>query len=97
MRSTILNRSNTNVLGIRQDRRVAAVKDVLGKVVKRASFYFRHACETLALHLTCERQLKCATVGAAASAGMATSMPASSGPRRWRPAGAGRRPSVIGS
>jgi len=43
MRSTLLNRSNSNILGIRQDRRVAAVKNVLSVVVMHAqSFFFRH-------------------------------------------------------
>lgn len=97
MRSTILNRSNSNVLGIRRDRRVAAMKDVLGTVVKRASFLFRHACQALAQYLTQERQLNCATAGGAASAAMAMSMPVSCGPRGWRPVHTGRRPSVIGS
>jgi hypothetical protein len=100
MRSIISNRLNSNVLGIRQDRRVAAVKDVLGMVLKRASFYFRHACETLAQHLTHERQLKCAAVGGTAAAAPASYMslaPASCGPRCWRPVPTGRRPSVIGS
>ncbi len=100
MRSTILNRSNSNVLGIRQDRRVAAMKDVLGTVVKRASFYFRHVGETLAQYLTDERPAKCAAFGAAASAAWATSMspaPASCARRRWLPVHTGRRPSVIGS
>lgn len=59
MRSTLLNRSNSNVLGLRRDRRVAAVKNVLAGIMHAQSFFFRHACPTPAHYLTTlERQLK---------------------------------------
>jgi len=60
MRSTLLNRSNSNVLGLRRDRRASGRKEVLAVVIAHAqSFFFRHACPTPAHYLTTlERQLK---------------------------------------
>ena len=59
MRSTLLNRSNSNVLGLRRDRRVATVKNVLAVIIAHAQSFFRHAAATTAHYLTAlERQLK---------------------------------------
>ncbi|HEV7223352.1 MAG TPA: hypothetical protein VGN42_11670 [Pirellulales bacterium] len=96
MRSTLLNRSNSNILGIRQDRRVAAVKNVLGAAVALAqSFFFRHACETPAQYLTAkERQMKRAVVGKAQTAVAMLMSPASHGPQCWHAAHPARQPAL---
>ncbi|HEV3005033.1 MAG TPA: hypothetical protein VGX78_11260 [Pirellulales bacterium] len=67
MRKLILNRTNSNDLGCRQDRRIVAVKNGL-QVALRASFsFFRHADEALAGYLASfERLLQPATAKAAA-------------------------------
>ena len=100
MRSTLLNRSNSNILGIRQDRRVAAVKNVLSVVVMHAqSFFFRHACAVAAPSLTAkERQLKRAAAGKAQSAiaMLMSPMTGSYGPQCWHAAPPARQ-SALGS
>jgi len=62
MRSLILNRTNSNDLGCRQDRRIVSAKNGL-RVALRASFsFFRHADEALAGYLASfERLLQPAT------------------------------------
>lgn len=98
MRSTLLNRSNSNVLGLRRDRRVAAVKNVLAVIIAHAQSFFRHARQTTAHYLTTlERQLKRAVDGSPAGNLPAGSMlaplamckspkAASCGPRGWQAA-----------
>ena len=93
MRSTLLNRSNSNVLGLRRDRRVAAVKNVLAAIKHAQSFFFRHARQTAAHYLTTlERQLKRAVDGSpagnlpAALAMCKSPKAASCGPRGWQAA-----------
>lgn len=93
MRSTLLNRSNSNVLGLRRDRRVAAVKNVLAVIIAHAQYFFRHARQTTAHYLTTlERQLKRAVDGSpagylpAALAMCKSPKAASCGPRGWQAA-----------
>lgn len=88
MRSTLFNRSNSNVLGLRRDRRVAAVKNVLAAITHAQSFFFRHARQTAAHYLTTlERQLKRAVDGSPAALAMCKSPKAAScGPRGWQAA-----------
>lgn len=96
MRSTLLNRSNSNVLGLRRDRRVVAVKNVLALVIAHAQSYLRHARQTAAHYLTTlERQLKRVVDGSPAGGLVAGSLvasvamckspqAASCGPRGWQ-------------
>lgn len=66
MRSSILNRTNRLVLGIRRDRIVADVKDGLRAAVRASAFFFRHVRQVLAGYpLTLERQSKPAQAGTA--------------------------------